>query len=72
MSASAIAALLALLTALICAIVAKSAKDLACQIWNAKNKVYQEALKEAGSRPSDAEPFRPPPKPDDCNCEPAK
>ena len=72
MSASTIAALLALLTALLCAIVAKSAKDLKCQIWNAKNKVYQEAIKEAGSNPSDADRFHPGPKPDDCNCEPAK
>jgi len=72
MSAATIAALLALLTALISAIVAKSAKDLACQIWNAKNKVYQEALKEAGSNPGDASRFHPGPKPEDCNCEPAK
>jgi hypothetical protein len=72
MSASTIAALLALLTALICAIVAKSAQDLVCKIWNAKNKVYQEALKEAGSNPRDAAMFYPGPKPKDCACKSAK
>jgi hypothetical protein len=72
MSASAIAALLALLTVLITEILKQKAKNLRCDIWNARNDVYQQALKEAGSRPGDASMFHPGPKPDDCECKSAK
>jgi len=72
MSAGTIAALLALLTILITEIVKSKAKKLVCEIWNAKNHVYQQALKEAGSNPADAKPFEPGPRPDDCKCTEAK
>lgn len=72
MSASTIAALLALLTILITEIVKSKAKKLVCEIWNAKNDVYKQALKEAGSNPGDASMFHPGPRPDDCKCNEAK
>ena len=72
MSASAIAALLALLTVLITEILKHQAKNLVCDIWNAKNDVYQKALQQAGSNPGDASMFHPGPKPEDCDCKPAK
>lgn len=72
MSASTIAALLALLTVLITEVLKNRAKKLVCEIWNAKNDVYQKALKEAGSNPGDASMFHPGPKPEDCDCNPAK
>jgi hypothetical protein len=72
MSPSVIAALLALLTILITEILKNRAKNLVCDIWNAKNDVYQQALKEAGSNPGDASMFNPGPKPKDCECKPAK
>lgn len=72
MSAGTIAALLALLTVLITEILKNKAKNLVCEIWNAKNDVYQKALKEAGSNPGDASMFHPGTKPDDCKCSGAK